>query len=173
MKFLMRSNLVMIRINPQLLSMNIDEFDHFQSSPSNILEFTITDRPILPTQAEIILWHSWEHDFNQNGQIDISEVERYELEYPNVLTNLEGIYSYDLDSSSAPDGGYVRGWIEVADSAGNMLADSGNLSSPLFNLLISSDGSPQLGYSDISWDYGYLPWLHPGEDITLSIPCMG
>ena len=157
-------------VNPQLLSMNIDEFDHFQSSPSNILEFTITDRPILPTQAEIILWHSWEHDFNQNGQIDISEVERYELEYPNVLTNLEGIYSYDLDSSSAPDGGYVRGWIEVADSAGNMLADSGNLSSPLFNLLISSDGSPQLGYSDISWDYGYLPWLHPGEDITLSIP---
>ena len=75
-----------------------------------------------------------------------------------------------MDSSSAPDGGYVRGWIEVADSAGNMLADSGNLSSPLFNLLISSDGSPQLGYSDISWDYGYLPWLHPGEDITLSIP---
>ncbi len=157
-------------VNPQLLSMNIDEFDHFQSSPSNILEFTITDRPILPTQAEIILWHSWEHDFNQNGQIDISEVVRYELEYPNVLTNLEGIYSYDLDSSSAPDGGYVRGWIEVADSAGNMLADSGNLSSPLFNLLISSDGSPQLGYSDLSWDYGYLPWLHPGENITLSIP---
>ncbi|MED5308906.1 MAG: hypothetical protein VYA95_06105, partial [Candidatus Thermoplasmatota archaeon] len=73
-------------------------------------------------------------------------------------------------SSSAPDGGYVRGWLEVADSAGNMLVDSGNISSPLFNLLISSDGSPQLGYSDISWDYGYLPWLHPGEDITLSIP---
>ena len=59
--------------------MNIDEFDHFQSSPSNILEFTITDRPILPTQAEIILWHSWEHDFNQNGQIDISEVEGMNL----------------------------------------------------------------------------------------------
>ena len=157
-------------VNPQLISMNIDEFDHFPSNPSTILEFTITDRPLLPTQAEIVLWNSWEHDFNQNGQIDLAEVTRNKLELPDYLTYLEGIYTYDLDSSNAPDGGYVRGWIEVADSAGNVLADSGNISHPLFNLLISSDGSPQLGYSELAWDYGYLPWLHPGEDITLTIP---
>ena len=157
-------------VNPQLISMNIDEFDHFPSNPSTILEFTITDRPLLPTQAEIVLWNSWEHDFNQNGQIDLAEVTRNKLELPDYLTYLEGIYTYDLDSSNAPDGGYVMGWIEVADSAGNVLADSGNISHPLFNLLISSDGSPQLGYSELAWDYGYLPWLHPGEDITLTIP---
>ena len=157
-------------VNPQLISMNIDEFDHFPSNPSTILEFTITDRPLLPTQAEIVLWNSWEHDFNQNGQIDLAEVTRNKLELPDYLTYLEGIYTYDLDSSNAPDGGYVRGWIEVADSAGNVLADSGNISHPLFNLLISSDGSPQLGYSELAWDYGYLPWLHPGEDITMTIP---
>ena len=157
-------------VNPQLISMNIDEFDHFPSNPSTSLEFTITDRPLLPTQAEIILWNSWEHDFNQNGQIDLAEITREELVLPNNLGNLEGIYTFNLDSSNAPDGGYVRGWIEVADSAGNMLVDSGNLSQPLFNLLISSDGSPQLGYSELSWEYGYLPWLHPGEDITLTIP---
>ena len=157
-------------VNPQLISMSIDEFDHFPSNPSTVLEFTITDRPILPTQAEIVLWHSWENDFNQNGQIDLSEVTRYSLDLPGDLYNLEGVYSFDLDSSAAPDGGYVRGWLEIADSAGNMLTESGNISEPLFNLLISSDGSPQLGYSDLSWDYGNLPWLHPGEDITLTIP---
>lgn len=157
-------------VNPQLISMNIDEYDHFPSNPSTLLEFTITDRPILPTQAEIILWNSWEHDFNQNGQIDVLEVTRNNLQLPSSLANLEGVYSFDLDSSSAPDGGYVRGWLEIADSAGNLLADSGNISEPLFNLLISSDGSPQLGYSELSWEYGELPWLHPGEDMTLSIP---
>ena len=157
-------------VNPQLISMSVDEFDHFPSNPSTVLEFTITDRPILPTQAQIVLWHSWENDFNQNGQIDLSEVTRYSLDLPSDIYNLEGVYSFDLDSSAAPDGGYVRGWLEIADSAGNLLTESGNMSEPLFNLLISSDGSPQLGYSDLSWDYGNLPWLHPGEDITLTIP---
>ena len=157
-------------VNPQLLSMNIDEFDHFQSSPSTMLEFTITDRPLLPTQSQIVLWHSWEHDFNQNGQADFSELVKYELNQPADLSQLEGVYSYELDSSTAPDGAYVQGWLEVADSAGNVLTESGNMSHPLFNLLISSDGSPQLGYSELTWDYGFLPWLHPGEPIDLSIP---
>ena len=157
-------------INPQLLSMNLDEFDHFQANPSTMLEFTVTDRPLLPTQSTIVLWHSWEHDFNQNGQMDATEVVRHKLSQPEDLTNLEGVYSYDLNSRNAPDGGYVRGWIEVADSAGNQMSNSGNLTEPLFNLLISSDGSPQLGYSELGWDYGDLPWLHPGEDLTLSIP---
>lgn len=157
-------------VNPQLLSMNIDEFDHFQSSPSTMLEFTITDRPLLPTQSQIVLWHSWEHDFNQNGQADFSELVKYELNQPADLSQLEGVYSYELDSSTAPDGAYVQGWLEVADSAGNVLTESGNMSHPLFNLLISSDGSPQLGYSELTWDYGFLPWLHPGESIDLSIP---
>ncbi|MEC8312393.1 MAG: hypothetical protein VXZ52_00655 [Candidatus Thermoplasmatota archaeon] len=157
-------------VNPQLLSMNIDEFDHFQSSPSTMLEFTITDRPVLPTQSKIVIWKSWENDFDQDGQIDISEVLHSNLKQPDDLTMLEGIYQFDLDTSSAPDGGYVQGWLEVADSAGNMLTESGNLTHPLFNLLISSDGSPQLGYSELSWEYGLIPWLHPGEAITLSIP---
>ncbi|MEC7229196.1 MAG: hypothetical protein VXV95_04005, partial [Candidatus Thermoplasmatota archaeon] len=138
--------------------------------PSKMLEFTITDRPVLPTQAKIVIWKSWENDFDQDGQVDMAEVFTDNLIQPDDLTQLQGIYEFDLDTSSAPDGGYVRGWLEVADSAGNMLPNSGNITHPLFNLLISSDGSPQLGYSEISWEYGFVPWLHPGEEITLSIP---
>jgi hypothetical protein len=33
-------------VSPQLLYMNVDEFDHFESSPSKVLDFTITDRPV-------------------------------------------------------------------------------------------------------------------------------
>ena len=157
-------------VSPQLLYMNIDEFDHFESSPSKSLEFTITDRPVLPSQAEISIWRSWSDDLNMNGDIDEGEYFTTELQIPSNLMTLEGVYQYNLDTSSAPDGGYARGWITVADSAGNVLPDSGNMTNPLFNLLISSDGSPQLGYSELAWEFGMLPWLHPGENITLQIP---
>ena len=157
-------------VSPQLLYMNIDEFDHFESSPSKSLEFTITDRPVLPSQAEISIWRSWSDDLNMNGDIDEGEYFTTELQIPSNLMTLEGVYHYNLDTSSAPDGGYARGWITVADSAGNVLPDSGNMTNPLFNLLISSDGSPQLGYSELAWEFGMLPWLHPGENITLQIP---
>jgi hypothetical protein len=157
-------------VSPQLLYMNVDEFDHFESSPSKSLEFTITDRPVLPSQAEISIWRSWSDDLNMNGDIDEGEYFTKELQTPSNLMTLEGVYHYNLDTSSAPDGGYARGWITVADSAGNVLPDSGNMTNPLFNLLISSDGSPQLGYSELAWEFGMLPWLHPGENITLQIP---
>ena len=157
-------------VSPQLLYMNVDEFDHFESSPSKSLEFTITDRPVLPSQAEISIWRSWSDDLNMNGDIDEGEYFSKELQIPSNLMTLEGVYHYNLDTSSAPDGGYARGWITVADSAGNVLPDSGNMTNPLFNLLISSDGSPQLGYSELAWEFGMLPWLHPGENITLQIP---
>ena len=157
-------------VSPQLLYMNVDEFDHFESSPSKSLEFTITDRPVLPSQAEISIWRSWSDDLNMNGDIDEGEYFTKELQIPSNLMTLEGVYHYNLDTSSAPDGGYARGWITVADSAGNVLPDSGNMTNPLFNLLISSDGSPQLGYSELAWEFGMLPWLHPGENITLQIP---
>ena len=157
-------------VSPQLLYMNIDEFDHFESSPSKVLEFTITDRPVLPSQAEINIWRSWTDDINMNGEIDQGEYATSELHMPDNLMTLEGVYDYSLDTSTAPDGGYARGWITVADSAGNTLPNSGNWTNPLFNLLISSDGSPQLGYSELAWDFGTLPWLHPGENISLQIP---
>ena len=157
-------------VSPQLLYMNVDEFDHFESSPSKVLEFTITDRPVLPSQAEINIWRSWIDDINMNGEIDLGEFSTKDLHMPDNLMTLEGVYSYSLDTSSAPDGGYVRGWITVADSAGNILPNSGNLTNPLFNLLISSDGSPQLGYSELAWEFGTLPWLHPGENISIQIP---
>ena len=156
--------------SPRLLYMNVDEYDHFEANPSKLLEFTITDRPVLPSHAEVILWRSWIDDYNQDGEIDEGEVMRDNLVLPNDMMLLEGTYFYDLDTSNAPDGSYVRGWIDVADSAGNLLLDSGNISSPLFNLLVSSDGSPQLGYSELSWAFGDLPWLHPGENISLDIP---
>lgn len=157
-------------ISPELLYMNIDEFDHVEASPSTQLEFTVSDRPFLPTYAKIYYWNSWEHDFNNDNLVQSSEFQVSDLDQPNDLTLLQGIYGYNLDTSQAPDGSYSVGWLQVADSAGNLLVNSGNSTSPLFNLQISNDGSPQLGYDPLDWGLGPDTWLHPGEMITLEIP---
>ena len=50
--------------------MNVDTYDHFESNPSKMLEFVISDRPVLPTHAKINLWRSWIDDYNGDGLID-------------------------------------------------------------------------------------------------------
>ena len=157
-------------ISPELLFMNIDQFDHVEASPKTNILFTITDRPVLPTHAEVYYWNSWEHDINSDGEIQLGEVQNSELIIPENLTFLQGDYEFELDTSNADDGSFSVGWIEVADTAGNLLENSGSLESPLFNLQISSDGSPQLGYDTLSWNLGPETWLHPGELVSLEIP---
>ena len=157
-------------ISPELLYMNVDEYDHVEASPSTVLEFTISDRPVLPTHAKINYWNSWEHDSNNDNLMQIDEVHISDLVQPNDLALLQGSYEYDLDTSQAADGSYSIGWLEIADSAGNLLSNSGNSTSPLFNLQISNDGSPQLGYDPLDWGLGPDTWLHPGELISLEIP---
>jgi hypothetical protein len=157
-------------ISPELLFMNLDEYDHVEASPSTKLEFTISDRPVLPTYAKINFWNSWEHDSNNDNLFQSDEVQVDDLEKPNDLALLQGTYGYYLDTSQAPDGSYSVGWLQIADTAGNLLINSGNSSSPLFHLQISNDGSPQLGYDPLDWGLGPDTWLHPGELVTLEIP---
>ena len=40
-------------ISPQLIYMNVDTYDYSESNPSKMLEFVISDRPVLPTYAKI------------------------------------------------------------------------------------------------------------------------
>ena len=72
-------------VSPQLLYMNVDEFDHFESSPSKVIEFTITDRPVLPSQAEINIWRSWIDDLNMDGEIDLGEFSTKELHMLSLI----------------------------------------------------------------------------------------
>jgi|GEM_PF-372070 len=157
-------------ILPELLYSNIDEFDHVEASPMTSLEFTITDRPVLPTHAKINIWNSWINDENNDGLMQTSEVIISDMILPSDLNLLQGNYIHKLDTSTATDGSYSIGWLEIADSANNLLVNSGSFASPLFHLQISSDGSPQLGYDQLKWGLGAETWLHPGELVRLEIP---
>jgi hypothetical protein len=157
-------------VSPELLGMNIDPFDHIDASPTTSLTFQIADRPVLPSHAYLHLWRSWEDDTNMNGGMDLEEVSIHPLDLPLNRTDTFGSYGYAFDSSSYPSGAIMRGWLDVADTAGNPMLASGDFDTPLFNLQINNDGAPQLGSTPASWNLNGPAWLHPGESNLLSVP---
>ena len=157
-------------VAPELLQMNVNSFDHLDASPTSSLDFIIADRPVLPSHAYVHLWRSWIDDVNMNGFMDFSEVTVHPLNLPDNRTNTQGRYVYDFDSSSYQTGSMLRGWLDVADVAGNPMLASGSFDAPLFNIQINNDGAPQLGATPASWESEGYNWLHPGESNSLKVP---
>ncbi|MFB1004938.1 MAG: hypothetical protein QMC59_00470 [Candidatus Poseidoniaceae archaeon] len=157
-------------VSPELLGMNINQFDHLDAGPTTALDFLIADRPVLPLQANVHLWRSWIDDANMDGVMDAEEISIHALEVPEVRTMVQGHYLLPFDSSAYQSGSMMRGWLDVADSAGNAMLAAGNLEEPLFNVQIDNDGAPLLGSTPASWHIEGDAWLHPGEANMLSIP---
>ena len=157
-------------IAPELLGMNVEPYDHLEAAPSTELDFLIADRPVLPSHAYAHMWRSWVDDANLDGVMDADEISIHELQIPNNRTNVQGHYTYPFDSSAYQSGSIMRGWLDVADAAGNAMLASGSFEAPLFNVLIDNDGAPQLGSTPPAWHIEGEAWLHPGEDNHLSVP---
>lgn len=157
-------------IAPELLGMNVEPYDHLEAAPSTEFDFLIADRPVLPSHAYAHLWRSWVDDANLDGVMDADEISIHELQIPNNRTNVQGHYIYPFDSSAYQSGSIIRGWLDVADAAGNAMLGSGSFEAPLFNVLIDNDGAPQLGSTPPAWHIEGEVWLHPGEDNHLSVP---
>ena len=109
-------------------------------------------------------------DANQDGVMDLEEIQTLDLTLPENLTLLMDEYLLYVDTSDAVFGDYFIGWLEVADSAGHMMADSGSPSSPLFHVQINDNGAPSLGAATVGWEQGVNPWIHPGETNTINVP---
>ena len=159
-------------VDPELLSVSVSEFDHVEANPKTSIEFVIGDRPMLPSLANAHIWRSWADDSNFDGIIQYEEVQTQSLITPHDLSSLQGTYSLELDTSQAFSGSYFVGWLDVADSAGNVMLNSGSMESALFNVQINNDGSPQLGTSPAYWGHGDSIWIHPGESNTLHLPLL-
>ena len=157
-------------VAPELLGVNVGEYDHLDASPATTLDFLIADRPVLPSHAYVHMWRSWIDDANTDGVMDEGEISVHALELPEDRTNVQGHYLYAFDSSGFQSGSLMRGWLEVADSAGNEMLASGDFETPLFNLQINNDGAPQLGSTPPTWNLAGDAWLHPGEANLLSVP---
>lgn len=159
-------------VDPELLGVSISEFDHVEANPATSIEFVIADRPMLPSHANAHMWRSWIDDSNLDGIMQVDEVVVQSLVVPDDRTALQGTYVLELDTSEAYSGSYFVGWLDVADSSGNTMLNSGSMESPLFNVQVNNDGSPQLGTSSAYWGHGDSVWIHPGESNTLHLPLL-
>ena len=157
-------------VAPELLQVSVEEFDHMESAPHTAVDFIISDTPILPSHAYVHLWRSWIDDSNMNGFMDAGEVSIQPLQLPTNRNISQGRYVLPFDSTSLQSGSMLRGWLDVADGAGNQMLASGSFDAPLFNLQINNDGAPQLGTTPASWNSIGSTWLHPGEMNSLSVP---
>ena len=156
-------------ISPTLMDSSVDQYDHIPSSRKSTFTFSIADRPSLPTNANAFYWRSWIDDFNFDGEMQVSEVNQVELEVPENQTHLIGDYSLTIDTARAEQGDYLSGWLVVSDDAGNLM-DGGTFSEPLFNVMISDDGSPRVPLQPMAWDTDSGIWIHPSVTSNLTIP---
>ncbi len=159
-------------VDPELLGVSVSEFDHVEANPVTSIEFVIGDRPMLPSHANAHMWRSWIDDSNLDGIVQSDEVQTQPLTSPEDMTSLQGTYSLEFDTSQAYSGSYFVGWLDVADSAGNVMLNSGSMESALFNVQVNNDGSPQLGTSPAYWGHGDSVWIHPGDSNTLYLPLL-
>ena len=144
-------------VSPVLISKNINELDHRDSYQPLFLSFEIGDRPVLPRHAILHVNSTW------------AESKSIELNLPADLNMTSGTYSTILDLNGANVGNSVSGWLEVYDSAGHRLEDSGTVSEPLFTIQLGPDGSPSV--IEENFESNTLSgWLHPSQNYSLDIP---
>jgi hypothetical protein len=157
-------------VDPELLGMSVAPFDHIEGSAVTEIDFLIADRPVLPSHAESYLWRSWVDDVNLDGIMQSEEVLNSPLILPTDQTLVQSEYRLKIDTSSAYSGSHFRGWLDVADSAGNIMQSSGSFDEPLFHVQINTDGSPRLGSAPATWQSLDSDWFHPGESNVLMLP---
>ena len=155
---------------PTLVGMDVERFDNRPASPVTELGFSIADRPHLPEHALANVWRSWVDDADEDGQMDTEEIMQHPLSLPTNLEDVVGEYLFRVDTSAVEHGDHFIGWLEVGDSAGHLMEDAGSFDAPLFHVQINNNGAPSLGASPMGWEDGALPWLHPGETHTVSVP---
>ncbi|MEE2811963.1 MAG: hypothetical protein VX627_02910 [Candidatus Thermoplasmatota archaeon] len=160
-------------LNPQVVDQNIAQYDHRAASPNQFIRIEVYDRPVLPTELNLMVWREWIDDTNQNGLIDVDEYIAMPLTPPSNLSMARGNYTLTLDDTDADDGDIVAAYIDGADPAGNAIADGGNTNSDsqLFTYQVLIDGPPSLpaegGFEGA--EDGKMSYLHPGVDYSFSL----
>ena len=128
----------------------------------------IGDRPRLPSSGTSTLAVMGGRP-ERNGQIDLEAVVR-DVSVRRIHGS-KGTYGFSLDASRAPLGGWYAFWYDIADRAGNVLRDAGNLSAPMSIVQVNQDAAPSVGNdASASWSVASPAWLHPSEVVTLSVP---
>ena len=159
-------------ISPIVINQSVKPHDHLEPSLAQTLTFELSDEPVLPTDATLMLWKEWEDDDDGDGEIDAEEFVPNQLNLPSILSHDRGNYTYIFVDTYGNQGDFVAGYIIGTDPAGNRLLNGGNETnnSHLFVYQLMTDEAPMIYREGAMWLGGTKDWLHPSPAYSLLIP---
>ena len=158
-------------VKPRVTETSMYRYDHRTPSPTQVMQVTIMDQPVLPTAVTAMVWKEWVDDANMNGWPDAGEFNPVAMLVPSDLTALTGIYTLMIDDTDGSLGQKVAVYLEGTDPSGYAIQDGGSAEEgeQLFVYQLAVDGAPDLAPDAFSWAEGRMAWLHPAQPYELNV----
>lgn len=157
-------------VKPKVIESSMYKYDHRTPSPTQVMQVTIMDQPVLPSNVQAMVWKEWVDDDNLNGWPDEGEYSPVTMLLPSDLTALTGVYTLMIDDTAGSLGQKVAVYLEGTDPSGYALQDAGSAEEDeqLFIYQLAVDGEPTLDPDAFGWVGGRQSWLHPGQPYELN-----
>ena len=135
-------------VKPRVVDASMYRYDHRTPSPTQVIQVTIKDQPVLPSSMSAMVWKEWVDDDNLNGWPDAGEYSSMPMLTPSDLTMLTGVYTLMMDDTAGSLGQKVAIYLEGTDPSGYAIQDGGSSADndQLFVYQLAVDGarnSPQ------------------------------
>ena len=158
-------------VKPRVMETSMYRYDHRTPSPTQVMQATIADQPVLPSAMTAMVWKEWVDDTNLNGWPDEGEYHAMPMLVPSDQTALTGVYTLMLDDTGGSLGQKVAVYLEGTDPSGYALQDGGSAEEgeQLFMYQLAVDGAPELEPDAFAWSNGRQSWLHPAQPYELNV----
>ena len=158
-------------VQPKVVETSMYQYDHRTPSPTQVMQVTILDQPVLPSAMTAMVWKEWVDDDNQNGWPDEGEFSPVPMLVPSDLGALTGVYTLMIDDTAGTLGQKVAVYLDGNDPSGYPIQDGGTAAEgeQLFVYQLAVDGAPELAPDAFAWADGRKSWLHPGQPYELNI----
>ncbi len=158
-------------VKPRVIATSMEAYDHREPSPTQVMQVTILDQPVLPSAMSAMVWKEWVDDTNLNGWPDEGEYQSTTMLLPSDLTALTGVYTLMIDDTAGSLGQKVAVYLEGTDPSGYSIQDGGSADEDdqLFIYQLAIDGAPELMPDAFGWVGGRQSWIHPGQPYELNV----
>ena len=156
-------------VKPRVIETSMYTYDHRTPSPTQVMQVTIMDQPVLPSNVRAMVWKEWIDDDNLNGWPDEGEYAPVTMLLPSDLTALTGVYTLMIDDTAGSLGQKVAVYLDGTDPSGYSIQDGGSAEEgdQLFIYQLAVDGEPSLEPDAFGWVGGRQSWIHPGQPYEL------
>ena len=157
--------------NPEVLSVNMEKYDHRISSQTQTIEVEVLDYVKLPSDVQMMVWREWADDVDFNGWPSEDEYNPMSVYLPSDLDASIGTYTFVMDDSIGIQGEKVAGYMVGTDDSGRELrmGGSGTDGDHLFMYQIGPDGAPITLTDGFQWTEGRRSWLHPSQTYSIDV----